>query len=59
MPQLTTDKRNRLVGRLHGGASVETVARRFNVTRCTDYITRDREITNGSKNDRLRRLRRR
>ena len=59
MPRLTKDERNQLVGMLNGGASVATVARRFNVTRRTVYVTRDREITTGSQNDRPRRLGRR
>ena len=59
MPRLTKDERNQLVGMLNGGASVATVARRFNVTRRTVYVTRDREITTGSQNDRSRRLGRR
>ena len=59
MPRLTEDERNRLFGMLHGGASVATVARHFNVTRRTFYETRDGEITTGSQNDRPRRLGRR
>ena len=59
MPRLTKDERNRLVGMLHGGASVATVARHFNVTRRTVYVTRHREISTVSQNDRPRRLGRR